>query len=485
MMRVKKEIKKIFFLSFVGIDFSIFLISLFLAYQVRIFLQKTFPEIFPTLNFPLSYFIIHTFWIPGFLIFFIALEGLYTQNFFYSEEIKKTVKSIFLWLFTVFFIIGIAKKSGEVSRLIIILTGIFLIFFLPITKLILKSFLFKKHIGIKKLFLVGVNENSLKVVNFFQQNTTLGYKVTGFFDSNPKAQINEEIKNINLKIKPLKCLKKALKLKLADGVLIYLNKFSHEKDFLKFIGDLQKLTSEIYIIPDKKNLAFLKFNSLPLFGSELTLFKYQNHTYSTLNKILKNIIDFSITLLFLPLVLALGIFITIFIKIDSPGPVFFTQERIGKDGKKIKIYKFRTMFNNAEYELKPLLEKNQKLAEEWNKKRKLPLDPRITRVGRFLRRFSLDELPQFINILKGEMSLIGPRPVTEEELNLYYKDFRNIYIQVKPGLTGLWQVMGRNEIDYPTRVLMDVYYVLNWSPWLDFYILLKTPIVLITGRGAY
>lgn len=143
------------------------------------------------------------------------------------------------------------------------------------------------------------------------------------------------------------------------------------------------------------------------------------------------------------------------------------------------------MYVDAEKRLEEILKKRKDYMEEWIKRRKLPNDPRITRIGKFLRRFSLDELPQFLNILKGEMSLIGPRPVTEEEIEKYYREYKKIYYQVKPGLTGLWQVSGRNEIDYPTRVVLDIYYVLNWSIWLDFYIFLKTFPAIIFGKGAY
>ncbi len=206
---------------------------------------------------------------------------------------------------------------------------------------------------------------------------------------------------------------------------------------------------------------------------------------SKLNLFLKNFLDILLTLIFLPLALLIGLIIALLIKIDSPGPIFFSQERVGKGGKKFKLFKFRTMYADAEERLKEILENNEKYLEEWNKKRKISSDPRITRIGRFLRRFSLDELPQFINILKGDMSLIGPRPVTEDELEKYYKEFKEIYYKVKPGLTGLWQVMGRNEIDYPTRVYLDVCYVLNWSIWLDIWILLKTIPAVISGKGAY
>lgn len=475
--------KWVFILTLIGIDFLAFFFSLFLAYKSRILLGNLFPNLFPAFNLCFSHFAL-SFWIPAILFFLLHYEGLYTQNFIHPEEIKRILKAIFFWLFLIFFVVGIFKKSGEISRTTIIFTGFYLIFFLPIARLGVKSLLFKKNIGTKKLLIVGVNEYTLEVAKIFYENPYLGYKIAGFFDNNPNPGFIE-MKDQRFEIKFLKDLEKTLKTKIADGILLSLDLFPTEEKLLNYLCNIQKLCSEILLLPGKTAFALLNMENLPLYISKIAVFKSKNNMNSALNRFLKNFIELFITLIFLPLVSILTILIAIFIKIDSPGPIFFTQERVGKNGKKIKIYKFRTMVTDAENNLEKLIKENENFAKEWNQKRKLMYDPRITKVGKFLRRFSLDELPQFINILKGEMSLIGPRPVTQEELDRYYKEYKNIYLQVKPGLTGFWQVMGRNEIDYPTRVLMDIFYILNWSPWLDFYILIKTPIALITGRGAY
>lgn len=161
------------------------------------------------------------------------------------------------------------------------------------------------------------------------------------------------------------------------------------------------------------------------------------------------------------------------------------QERIGKDGKPFKCIKFRTMYRDADKRLKDILEADEKAREEWEKYFKLKEDPRVTKVGKFLRRTSLDELPQVFNVLKGDMSFIGPRPVVKKEIEQYYRDKAQYYYEVRPGITGLWQVSGRNELDYERRVRLDVWYVLNWSLWLDLIILLKTVKVVFSGKGAY
>jgi Undecaprenyl-phosphate galactose phosphotransferase WbaP len=195
-------------------------------------------------------------------------------------------------------------------------------------------------------------------------------------------------------------------------------------------------------------------------------------------------IDLAATLLGGLLLLPLIIGIAVLIKLDSPGPIFYLQTRIGLDGKHFKAWKFRTMVPNAAKVLQEYLDEHPELREAWKQDHKLRHDPRVTRIGKFLRRTSLDELPQLWNILRGEMSLVGPRPIVDEEIERYGDKFP-LYTKVIPGLTGLWQVSGRNNITYQERVSLDAYYVRNWSVWLDIYILIRTVWVVATGEGAY
>jgi Undecaprenyl-phosphate galactose phosphotransferase WbaP len=198
----------------------------------------------------------------------------------------------------------------------------------------------------------------------------------------------------------------------------------------------------------------------------------------------KFLIDLTATLIGGLIVLPLIAVIAILIKLDSPGPIFYRQTRIGLGGRPFKAWKFRTMVQGAEQSLQKYLAQHPELRQAWERDQKLRNDPRVTRVGRFLRQTSLDELPQLWNILRGEMSLVGPRPIVDEEIPRYGEKF-TLYTKVIPGLTGLWQVSGRNNITYQERVNLDAYYVRNWSVWLDLYILLRTVWVIATGEGAY
>jgi len=176
--------------------------------------------------------------------------------------------------------------------------------------------------------------------------------------------------------------------------------------------------------------------------------------------------------------------LAIAIRLDTPGPVFYLQQRCGRHGRRFPVYKFRTMVTDAEEVLRHFLDEHPELHEEWERTHKLKGDPRITRVGRWLRRASLDELPQVLNVLRGEMSLVGPRPITDEELRKYGRRRRQ-YEAVLPGLTGLWQVSGRNALTYPRRVRLDAWYARRRTLRLDLGLLLKTVPAVLSGRGAY
>jgi Undecaprenyl-phosphate galactose phosphotransferase WbaP len=182
--------------------------------------------------------------------------------------------------------------------------------------------------------------------------------------------------------------------------------------------------------------------------------------------------------------LPLLLLIALLVKLSSPGPVLYGHTRLGMNGRHFTAYKFRSMVFNSGEVLEKLLESDPEMRKEWEANYKLKNDPRITKIGKFLRRTSLDEFPQLINILKNEMSLVGPRPIVDDEVEKYGEDYHRIF-SVKPGLTGLWQVSGRSDSDYAERVSFDTYYLQSWSVWLDIWVLFKTVGVVIKGKGAY
>jgi Undecaprenyl-phosphate galactose phosphotransferase WbaP len=182
--------------------------------------------------------------------------------------------------------------------------------------------------------------------------------------------------------------------------------------------------------------------------------------------------------------LPLCLLIALAVKIDSRGPVLYRQTRLGRRGRPFTAFKFRSMVKNADETLQDYLARHSDRRKEWNATQKLKHDPRITRIGRFLRRTSLDELPQLLNVLRGEMSLVGPRPCMPDQACLYDWVWE-FYKRVRPGITGQWQISGRNRLSFKERTMMNAYYIRNWSVWLDLYILIKTIPIVVRGDGAY
>ena len=216
----------------------------------------------------------------------------------------------------------------------------------------------------------------------------------------------------------------------------------------------------------------------------LMMIKVKNNLAHWHNKAMKRVFDIMCCLPGVILLSPVFAIISLMIYISDPGPIIFAHKRIGKNGKPFDCYKFRSMIVDAENVLEQYLKDNPAAREEWEKDFKLKNDPRVTKIGAFLRKTSLDELPQLINVIKGEMSLVGPRPIVEAEIEKYgifFKDFA----MVTPGITGVWQVNGRSDTTYDERVSMDSWYVHNWSLWLDIWYLIKTFKVVLQRKGAY
>jgi exopolysaccharide production protein ExoY len=199
----------------------------------------------------------------------------------------------------------------------------------------------------------------------------------------------------------------------------------------------------------------------------------------------KRIFDITFSFAALLFFLPLGIVIGVLIKLSSPGPIFYSSKRVGRGGETIDCWKFRTMCMGADEKLKKILAENPKLKKEWDTYFKLKDDPRINTIGRFLRKTSLDELPQFWNVLRGDLSVVGPRPVTQEEVRKYFKDKAEKILSVRPGLTGIWQTSGRNLLTFDERIQLEEQYIDRQSFLLDLRIIFKTIPHLFFAKGAF
>jgi len=253
------------------------------------------------------------------------------------------------------------------------------------------------------------------------------------------------------------------------------------------IGTLEPLISyceinyiPLYIVPSVSRLLSIPLKTLNYKG--ILIFGPKDLIVDGVSKRLKRVSDVVLTTLGLIAASWLLALIWIMVKLNSSGPAIFTQDRLGLDGKRVKIYKFRTMVEESESQLMALLE-NEEIKKNYQDNYKIENDPRITSLGKYLRKLSLDELPQLVNILKGDLSFVGPRPIVPAEI-ARYGTHGNMILRVKPGLTGLWQVSGRNDVSYDERIQLDLYYIHNWSLTLDLKIMFQTIPAVLFGKGA-
>ena len=258
----------------------------------------------------------------------------------------------------------------------------------------------------------------------------------------------------------------------------------YSEEFMRdTVAQIRAVGARFAISPPTGGFSFYGLQTQSFFGHRIVLLESRIRIRTLWGRVSKMAMDKVGAVVALILFSPLFVILALKIRKDG-GPVFYAQTRIGKDGQKFKCLKFRSMIHNADKVLQDYLDSNPEAKAEYARDFKLKNDPRITPVGHILRRTSLDEIPQFINVLKGDMSLVGPRPVVEAE-TAYYGDKLGHYLSVRPGVTGLWQVSGRNDVSYDQRVALDVWYVENWSLWNDIVIILKTIYVVSVRKGAY
>ncbi len=324
------------------------------------------------------------------------------------------------------------------------------------------------------MVIVGSPANAEPVIEQLIQNRRLGFRPVSYFD----PQFNQ--------IEPLVGVH-VIKSKTALTRMVEDSSVQHVV-FTDPVDDVQTFNFQ-WMRDVFPNILFV-LNTAP-FGS-LWVRTVDLHgtlaietNYHLLNKretVIKRILDMFLTILMLLFTWPIFIILALLVRFDSKGPILYTQKRLGQHGKTFDSFKFRTMYNNADTKLDELLESDPEAKKEYAEYHKLVNDPRVTPVGKVLRRYSLDELPQLINVVKGDMNLIGPRSYLPRELPTM-GEYSKIILKVKPGLTGWWQVMGRNATSFKERLRLDEYYISNWSIWLDIYIIIKTIWVLITGQG--
>jgi len=391
------------------------------------------------------------------------------------EELRKlTISSCFLMLIevTISFYLGAVNSW---SKTILGLTWLLILVSVPLSRKIFRRMAVKLGIWGMPAIVIGVTDRAKTVYNKLLKHPLYGLKPVLCISPNSIAGMfsNQTRTYADWKEKPL--------FKGIEVAIIVPGKDTYRsvKQILTNTSHGIKRIIVMFAIDNVSNVWFTPFHIVEQFGLEVV-----HNLLNPIQQTIKRLLDLCLILLVFPFLVLLIVMISIVIKIDSPGSIFFSQKRIGYHGKDFRIWKFRSMISNSEESLPSYLDQDSLLKQEWEQYFKLKKDPRITRFGNLLRSTSLDELPQIWNVLRGEMSLIGPRPIVQEELSLYGKEF-DIYIQVLPGITGMWQISGRNDLPYQERVALDIYYIQNWSIWLDIHILMHTVLTILLRRGAY
>ncbi|WP_457567466.1 undecaprenyl-phosphate galactose phosphotransferase WbaP [Desulfurobacterium sp.] len=445
-------------------DLIVFYISLFVAYLLRSWLaDRLLPHYYMTFG-----KLLMLWWFPVAYVFSFWIQGLYTSRFPFWEEVKRIIKGASFATIIILSVVSLGRLSEHVSRTTVVILWLISIPVFAASRKFLKTILYRLSLWKQEATAVGNREFIEKVKEIFDKDHFMGYHVSRGIEISPfDFSHEEELSNLE-----------------ADTLIVAIPD-NFKGDTERFLARIHKSARNVLFVPDIKGLAFLNSELYPLFFSEMFLLSVRNNLKYFTNRLLKRLFDLTVSVVLLPVLIPIILIIALMIKLDSEGPVFFVHDRIGKDGKVIKVIKFRTMYKDARQRLEKLLAENEEVRKEWETYFKLKNDPRITRIGRFLRKTSLDELPQIFNVLKGDMSLVGPRPVVKEEIEKYYRDFAQYYYLVKPGITGLWQVSGRSDTDYDKRVRLDTWYVLNWSLWLDIIILVKTVKTVLKREGAY
>lgn len=364
------------------------------------------------------------------------------------------------------------------SRVMLVEVGIITILMLGLVRVvegIVAARLRARGKGVSRVIIVGAGEVGRTVMRTIAAQPELGYQIIGLVDDNPDKG-HSDIGPIKA-LGPLENLQAAIEDEQADEVIITLP-WMYQRKIMGIVRECERQEVRARIVPDLFQMSFSNVDVEALGGVPVIGVREAHISRTAL--LVKRATDVVGSIIGLTLGAPLLGLIGLAIKLDSPGRVVFRQTRVGQDGRLFDMFKFRSMSEGADTEKEALSDLNEAEGPLF----KIREDPRLTRVGRFLRRTSLDELPQLINVLGGEMSLIGPRPNIPDEVAVY-KEWHKKRLEVPPGMTGLWQVSGRSHLSFDEMVLLDIYYIENWSPWLDFKILLRTIPKVVGGEGAY
>ena len=424
------------------------LLALYVSLDLAIYLRYSFFTDY------LPEFILHDnskyYWIILISLFMLVLEKIYFVRHDFWGDLKKILKALFFAFLAVFTAISLTKMADEYSRSFIIIFFLTASLLIPLFKRLSKKLIFKATFFQLKVHVVAKGPRKAILAKELSENWYFGYQ-------NSSSDY--------------------------EMVILYSGCFT-TTELQALIKKFSTKTKDIYVVPYMDHLDFSHATIMDYSNIRLSAIHIENRLLNTKNILTKYLFEKAVTFIIFPFALILHLFIALAIKFDSKGSVIFKQKRLGKDAKEFSCYKYRTMYTDNEDILAKYLHDNPEEIKYYATYHKYKNDPRVTKLGNILRKTSLDEFPQFYNILQGKMNLIGPRPYMINEKKKIGKLHEDVILKVKPGITGLWQVSGRNNLSFARRVELDSWYIQNWSLWADFVILIKTVKVVLFKVGA-
>lgn len=457
-------------------DFLAVSLAVYLALFLRQLLVKLFAIESGGMVIPEAYLYLA---LPTFYVSAIVCADLYERRLLFyqwAQSFFKIASCLCAASIVAAYLLG---SAAAISRLFVALFWCSSFLSLCALRYLTKQLLLRLGIWQRPVVIIGAGKTAELLADCFERDNGAGYKIVGLVEDDTDRPLLKKYPHLGGFQEAETAVVRA---NVQDVILA--TPGLKRNELIQLFYRIQPHVRDLAIVPDVFGVPVGNVEVDGFYDEKTILLKMQNNMMKKRNRWMKRSFDFCASLLGSIAIAPVLICISAAIYITSPGPVIFAHRRIGSKGRAFPCYKFRTMVNNAQEILEKYLQENPAARAEWERDFKLKEDPRVTKIGAFLRKTSLDELPQLINVIKGEMSLVGPRPIVAKEIERYESYIEDYYL-VRPGMTGYWQVSGRNDIDYKERVQMDAWYVRNWDLWQDIVLLLKTVKVVVGRKGAY
>ena len=448
------------------------------AWGVRSFLLPAIDPSYGAL-YPLGTYVVDLYFLAPWTVA-LAQERLYTKRLVFWDEVRHTTRAACLAALFATVLIYATKSTDEVSRLLLGSVWLASLIVIPLARRGAKSLLLRLSWWERRALILGAGATGRHVLERIRRHRLLGHRPVAFLDDDPTLH-GAEIDGL-LVLGPITDVTARVRELGVRDVIIAMPRLAHG-ELRRVIARFEGSVESIQLVPDVSGLTTAGVETQDLDGSLLLQMRWNlarpgsrlvKRTFDVVGAVLAGVVLF-------PLVLVAALAV----RFETGGPAFFVQDRLGRKGERFRFYKLRTMYQDADARLEQHLDASPTARLEWERYAKLKTDdPRITRVGAFLRRLSADEWPQLYNVLQGDMSLVGPRPYLPSERPQMGAIAQTIF-KAQPGMTGLWQVSGRNELRFDQRLQLDEYYVRNWSLWMDIAVLIRTINSVIRGQGAY